>query len=375
MMTAAASVALRWLLVLFLAAHRAKGFSLESHRKVVVIGKLIIDEYRSPDQSEGLISIGGGGPQAAWSAAAALAILSGDEQDPPSPQPVTFLGPVGKVDWTEREETALQEILGPAVEKIRLLPGDSLRTPRIQLWHDEEQNVQWRPLFDSLGPQGAGGLWRRPCPNDFLDILDESEVVTCHAIVEGGTKSPGDGDDALFLMDPSVQERIGFLGVEPVVFADERTGRVSDADAQSCTSRLEALSASLDFVSPDMPLFQEIEPVLWNQMEVGIRNGPKGSLLLERDGSETLVPAATLVTCDGLPVNPTGAGNGYAAAFTACRGSGASAVDSACIASAIGAVFCEYDHIPLWNASVLRRIRQAAEEIGYKVSAGEKVKG
>jgi sugar/nucleoside kinase (ribokinase family) len=199
--------------------------------------------------------------------------------------------------------------------------------------------------------------------------------VTCHVILEGGAKSPGDGDDALFLLDPYVQERIGFLGLEPVVFADERTGRVSEADAESCTRRLAAVSASLDFVSPDMALFQEIDPFLWNQMEVGIRNGPKGSLLLERDGSKTIIPAAALVTFDGLPVNPTGAGNGYAAAFTACRGSGASAVDSACIASAIGAVFCEYDHIPVWNASVLRRIRQAADEICNKVSAEEKLKG
>jgi hypothetical protein len=361
--------------VLFLAAIRVKGFSFKPHHKVVVVGKLIIDEYRSPDQEQDLISIsiGGGGPQAAWSAAAALAILSGDEQDPPSPQPIMFLGPVGKVDWTEPEETALRDILGPAVECIQLLPGESLRTPRIQLWHDDEQVVHWRPLYDSLGPQGAGGLWRRPCPKDFLDTLDVSAIVTCHVIVEGGAKSPGDGDDSLFLLDPSVQERIGFLGVEPVVFTDERTGRVPETDAQSCTRRLDRISASLDFVSPDMPLFKEIDPISWKQMEVAVRNGPEGSFLREIDGKETIIPAAKLVTDDGKPVNPTGAGNAYAAAFTACRGSGASAVDSACIASAIGAVFCEYDHIPPWNALVLRRIREAGEEIKNKVSEAEKL--
>ena len=51
---------------------------------VVVIGKIIIDEYRSPlDEEDGKketredakITIGGGGPQAAWGAAAALAVM------------------------------------------------------------------------------------------------------------------------------------------------------------------------------------------------------------------------------------------------------------------------------------------------------------
>jgi sugar/nucleoside kinase (ribokinase family) len=328
------------------------------------VGKIIIDEY-GQDQSEAAVSVGGGGPQAAFGAAAALAVLSGDEQDTPSPQPVTLIGPVGEDDWTEREETALRETLGNAVSGIRLFKGKSLRTPRIQLWHDDNQDIQWRPLNDSFGPLGAGGLWRFPRARDFLDVVGDSEAVTCHVIVEGGANSPGDGEDSVFLLDPNVQERIKFIGVEPVVFPSEDIGRVSGSDVQSCTSRLDR--TSLDFVSPDNHLFQEVPLTIWKGIEVGVRNGPKGSLVIERGGKRIRIPAATLATPDGEPINPTGAGNSYAAAFTTCRGSGASIVDSACIAGAVGAVFCEYEHMPPWSAPVLCRIREAANEIGNRV--------
>lgn len=361
----------RWIAVIVLVSLGAKALSVRtSHRRVVVVGKVIIDEYRSPVEipSDALVSIGGGGPQAAWSAAAALAILSDDEQDPPSPQPVTFLGLVGGIDWTEQEDAALHDILGPAIDCIHLLSGESLRTPRIQLWHDENQTVQWTPLHNSLGPQGASGLWRRPTPDEFLNVLDDSEIVTCFAIVEGGENSPGDGYDSFFLSDPTVQGRVGYLGVEPVVFADEKTGIVSAGDASTCAARLESISDALDFVSPDMPLFRAIDTTLWDRMEAGVRNGPGGSIIRQEDGNEWVIPAATLMTEDGKPVNPTGAGNAYAAAFTACRGNGSSLIDAGCIATAIGAVFCEYVHIPPWTTSILRRIRQASKEVGSKVT-------
>lgn len=364
---------LRWL-ALLLAACRAPSLSFspslqqrEPH-PVCVVGKIIIDEYGAPHQGRSedatnAVSIGGGGPQAAFGAAAALAILSNVEQDPPSPQPVVLIGPVGREDWTEREESELRASLGHAVKSIRLLPQESLRTPRIQIWHDEDQNVQWKPLNDSFGPLGAQGLWRVPRPSDFLDALDGLDDVTCHVILEGGAKSPGDGEDSAFLLNPAVRERIGFLGIEPVVFASDETGRVDESDIVSCTNRLDRIG-SLDFVSPDNLLFRD----MWKGVEVAVRNGPKGSLVVERDGKKLQVPAAKLATKDGKPVNPTGAGNAYAAAFSTCRGSGVSVVDSACIATAVGAVFCEYEHMPPWNASVLSRIRQAANEVADKVA-------
>ncbi len=77
-------------------------------RPVVVVGKIIIDEYGAPDQGQDdgspmasrNVNVGGGGPQAAFGAAAALAILSHDDQDPPSPQPITLIGPVARFGMT-----------------------------------------------------------------------------------------------------------------------------------------------------------------------------------------------------------------------------------------------------------------------------------
>lgn len=351
-------------------------------RPVVVVGKIIIDEYGAPDQGQDdgspmasrNVNVGGGGPQAAFGAAAALAILSHDDQDPPSPQPITLIGPVGQDDWTEREESKLRATLEPAVRNIHLLKGESLRTPRIQIWHDKDQNVEWKPLNDSFGPLGAQELWRVPRASDFLDALvDEEECVTCHVILEGGAKSPGDGEDSVFLVDHTVRERIKFLGVEPVVFTSETTGRVEGSDIVSCKSRLDRITP-LEFVSPDNLFFRDTDIKCWRGIEVAVRDGPRGSLVIESDGTKVMrVPAAKLTTVDGKPVNPTGAGNAYAAAFSACRGSGASIVDSACIATAVGAIVCQFEHLPPWSVSVMSRIREAAIEVSNNVV--EEVKG
>ena len=77
---------------------------------MLVVGKIIIDEYGSPTSLKEArrISIGGGGPQAAWGAAAAYAILVGGSDDH-EPHPleetvattlsrVTLIAPVGN-DW------------------------------------------------------------------------------------------------------------------------------------------------------------------------------------------------------------------------------------------------------------------------------------
>ena len=357
-----------WLSLLVTAPY-AVAFSQTECPPVVVIGKIIIDEYGSPEQDRSEadgVSVGGGGPQAAFGAAAALATLSDEKHDPLSSQPVTLIGPVGQDDWTEREESALRATLGGAIRNIHLLPRKSLRTPRIQIWHDSDQNVQWRPLNDSFGPLGAQSLWRVPRANDFLDaVVDASGRVTCHVIIEGGFKSPGDGEDSTFLLDSRVQECIQYLGIEPVVFASDETGKLEETDVASCIRRLERIP-SLDFVSPDDLLFQQMG--ILEGKEMGIRNGPRGSVIIQNDGTSFRVPAATLATNDGVPINPTGAGNAYAAAFTACRGAGASSFDSACIATAVGVVFCEYEHMPPWTASVLERIREAASEVGNKIT-------
>lgn len=333
---------------------------------------MIIDEYGAPeaDQSAldtGSVSVGGGGPQAAFGAAAALSLLSGDDNDPPLPQPVTLIGPVGGDDWTDREESELRNTLGGAVENICLLSQDSLRTPRIQIWHDDNQNVQWRPLNDSFGPLGAESLWRVPRANEFLEALPPSRDVVCHVILEGGENSPGDGEDSLFLLDPSVQDRIDFLGIEPVVFCSDETGRVEANDLESCRRRLDRI-VSLNYVSPDIHLFREEGLTLRSGMEMAVRDGPSGSLVVIGGEEKIRFPAATLVTKDGKPINPTGAGNAYAAAFTACRGSGASVVEAACVATAVGAVLCEYEHMPPWSTAVLRRIREAASEVHSKLA-------
>jgi hypothetical protein len=113
--------------------------------RVLVVGKVIIDEYGKPGEGRGVVSIGGGGPQAAFGAAMALAILSNDISDPPSRQPVTFVGPVGE-DWTDADAAALDKILGAAIASVEIIKAPLLRTPRIQLWHDENQCIQWRPV-------------------------------------------------------------------------------------------------------------------------------------------------------------------------------------------------------------------------------------
>ena len=156
------------------------------------------------------------------------------------------------------------------------------------------------------------------------------------------------------------------LGVEPVAFADADSGKLSQGDADCIVSRLSSLSPTLCLISPDNEIFDAIPPSFWNRYEVGIRKGPMGSTVLE-EGRSIAVSAAPLATPNGAPVNPTGAGNAYAGAMTALRGRGVSLVDAACIASAVGAVFCEYDHIPPWSSTVLSRVRQATEEVRDKL--------
>jgi hypothetical protein len=211
---------------------------------------------------------------------------------------------------------------------------------------------------------GADSLWvNRPSATDILALIGKDESVCCHVIVEGGTKGPGDGRDVQFLQNHVIRNRLSFLGAEPVAFADEETGKISRGDADCIVTRLGGLLPALRFISPDREIYNAIPVSFWNNYEVGVRQGPLGSIVLHRGRQTTTVPAATLVTPDGAPVNPTGAGNSYAGAMTALRSRGVPLNDAACIASAIGAVFCEYKHIPPWSSNALARVRQAAEEV------------
>jgi sugar/nucleoside kinase (ribokinase family) len=365
--------------------------STPSPLRIIVVGKIIIDEYygNPEDPEPRAISIGGGGPQAAFGAALALAaVWSSDADDNmDKPQPVTFVGPVGD-DWTELDTQALDQLLGAAVESIVLLKGqEGLKTPRIQLWHDAQQQIQWKALYDSFGPKGADGLWAdRPSATDFLNILgnnDKSSVV-CHVICEGGANAAGRGQDIRFLQDVQVQNRLAFLGIEPVAFPDETAGTVSPQDAESILSRLASLSPAANLqilISPDLETYQAVvdaaPPAFWNQYQVAIRKGPRGSIVLPQGGDSkqqtVIIPPATLMTSDGTPVNPTGAGNAYSGAMTALRSMKNGVIsleEAACIASAVGAVFCEYEHIPPWTPEVLARVRTAAEQVRAKVAKG-----
>ncbi len=384
-------------------AHRPQ-LPLSVVRPVVVVGKIIIDEYQAPQDGKAIISIGGGGPQAAWGAAAALAVLTtcttttqntsspssssmldADNElmnQKPQQQPVMFLGPVGDLDWTDKEDAALLAMLGSAVKHVCPIRGPFLRTPRIRLWHDDNQNIQWHPLLNSFGEEGAQTLWNnRPSATDILDMLETSpfhntESIICHAIMEAGTASPGEGNDAAAFLDAQLQRKIHFLGIEPVTFPEEGTGIIAAASAQTCIHRLGRFGSVLNTVSPDADLFHALEssapfPHNW---EFAVRNGPKGSCILpaKRDNfndDRLLIPSATLETVDGKPVNPTGAGNAYAAAYTTCRGNGLSPFQAASIASAIGAVMCEHHHIPPWNNDILSRIQRAVGDVQTKAVA------
>eukprot|EP00984_Skeletonema_dohrnii_P026728 scaffold16119_cov67-Skeletonema_dohrnii-CCMP3373.AAC.1 len=81
-----------------------------------------------------------------------------------------------------------------------------------------------------------------------------------------------------------------------------------------------------------------------NEFEMIIRDGGNGCFT-----NEMKMPAATLRTIDKAPVNPTGAGNAFSAAYVVCRGTGSSVKEAASIATAVGAVVCEYEHLPPWS--------------------------
>jgi len=284
-----------------------------------------------------------------------------------------------------------------------LISKDDHVTPRIQLWHDEEQNIQWFALNDSFGVRGADGLWKdTPSVTDVFNLLAkfEEKEVALHCIVEGGVHGAGAGGDVLPLLDESILKRISFLSVEPVTFPQKDTNLVSVEDATHCAAKLQdivnAARTSMKYYrgkiafSPDRQLFESF-PLSFVQSassdedglspsssssivdSFAVRDGPNGSFIphittTTNNNSNTptrlQIPAAKLITPNAQPINPTGAGNAYAAAYAAARSLGhCSQYKAACIATGVGAVVCEYNHLPPWEWSVMERICDAAREV------------
>ena len=368
----------------------------------VVVGKIIIDEYKDPndtDTQSPAISVGGGGPQAAWAAAAALAVIQQQQQLkqpteveeaiallPPPPQPVIFLGPIGKMSTEEKLE--LNQMLRPAIQHICLIEDTTYQTPKIQLWHDEKQDLQWFPLEDSWSTKGADSLWRnRPSAKDVLTAVskvvtsssscpeinndngDSPSIDSLFLIMESGKDAPGGGEDSSILEDKRLRQSTKIIGIEPIAFPDGETGKIPQQDMDSFQSRLKTYQP-IDVITPDKYLFESVDQSdFWNKYQVAARYGEKGSKILDKQkqGQHIDVPVATLQTPNGDVVNPTGAGNCYSSAFVTCLGQGLCVQDAACIATAVGAAVCEHSNLPPWDWNTLERIREAADEVKRKL--------
>ncbi|KAL3797850.1 hypothetical protein HJC23_006888 [Cyclotella cryptica] len=386
-------------------------------RRIVVVGKIIIDNYGDPskrakkDSAPSALTVGGGGPQAAWGAAAALAVRShffrsesvqtskGSNRpitSLPPRQPVTFIAPIGLQNWTPQHAAALENLLIPVIDvpPVLISSVDHI-TPTINIWHDENETVQWYPVDGSFDARGADGLWRnRPSATDILatlkndvpNSLSESDSIVLHCIVESGENPTGKGEDALFLHDLELLSKITVLGIEPIVFPDGDTQRVSQENGKSVASLIENVQQSLAaqnnpdhtllVVTPDRACFDSAFAKdgtdnnntwltqSWISTEIVVRNGAHGSFI--KDQQE--FPSATLQTPNKKPLNPTGAGNAYSAAYVACRGTGSTSKEAAVLATAVGAVVCEYEHLPGWSWEVLERVAEAAREVERKLS-------
>jgi len=371
--------------------------------QTLIVGKIILDKYGPPDRQtdDDGVTIGGGGPQSAWGAAASLVVRdylsrnerkkinNDDERDFLLSNPkhqITFLAPVGTKNWTPSMTEQLSQLLPPMVNVV-LVPSADHITPTINIWHDENENVRWMPVDGSFDDIGADGLWQnRPSAQDILSAIQDTDDddIILHAIIESGSKPTGKGLDALPFFDDKLMSKVSTAGVEPIVFADEVSGKVTEEDSQAVTTTIRKIlqsfvraracdkekdGNSLFVVTPDRPCYEgmishtnltmdESENTENNEFEMIIRDGGNGCFT-----NEMKMPAATLRTIDKAPVNPTGAGNAFSAAYVVCRGTGSSMNEAASIATAVGAVVCEYEHLPMWSLEVVERIAEAACEV------------
>ena len=372
---------------------------------IVVVGKVILDKYGNPDDDvirDSNITIGGGGPQAAFGASIGLAVrdmlTEGNEGNwrnnqmqnaqnanaPPLKQRIIFIAPIGLNNWTPEMTNGLNELL-PMLECPPILcTSEDHFTPTIHIWHDENEIVKWLPVDGSFGKEGAGGLWRnRPSADDILDVIErydeDGSDVALHSIIEAGHAPCNQGQDAQPFFNSTLMNRVSVASIEPIVFPNEARV-VSQDDANGVRSLIERVQTSISdsfesndkkllLISPDRPCYDALTGISYNSMndtklvtEFAVRDGAKGSFV-----NDLTIHSATLETIDGKPINPTGAGNAYAGAYFACRASGSSAEEAACLANAVGAVMCEYEHMPPWTLDVLDRTAEAACEVRNRV--------
>ena len=310
---------------------------------IVVVGKTILDVYGDPTIRDGVddrkVTIGGGGPQAAWGACAALAtrdVMRSRRSDEimadaiisssPPKQSVTFMTPIGLRNWTPSMTNELQHLLPMLHTPPILLTSEDHTTPTIQIWHDSSEVVRWMPLNGSFGEEGAGELWKdRPNAEDILNVITSvgGESVALHAILESGHNATGNGLDALPLLSPSLMKRISVASIEPIVFPDN-TGVVSSEDISNVCSLIERIEASLVassemehcskllIVSPDRPCYDALlsfsseyangkEMICVQGIEFAVRDGSKGSQI-----NGLAVPPATLKTTKAVESNRRG---------------------------------------------------------------------
>ena len=340
-----------------------------------------------------------------------------NDDDPPPKQRVTFLAPIGLKNWTPDMTNSLNALL-PMLQSPPILATSTTHiTPTIHIWHDENEVVNWMPVDGSFGEEGAGGLWcDRPCAQDVLDAIegccqydddddDNAMNIALHSILEAGSSATNKGLDAMPFYNVTLMNRISVAGIEPIVFPNEDTGLVSEEDGAGVISLLERVEDSLLaasslckedekkkkkmlIVSPDRACYEglisntnefvvqrckeEEEEAASPKVEFVIRDGANGSFFINDNNNKEaiLIPSATLNTPDGItPLNPTGAGNAYSGAYFACRATGSSAIEAACIANAVGAAVCEYENLPPWTWGVLQRVAEAACEVRSKVKA------
>ncbi len=236
----------------------------------------------------------------------------------------------------------------------------------------------------------------------------DDDMIVLHAILEAGACSPGGGMDASPFFDAHLMKHVVVASVEPITFPD--AGAVSHKDTRAMYSLVDGIEASLTassshetktngggrrrkllVVSPDQPCHDALvsyragacrprRPLLGDDehdddddgaprrgrtlIKYAIRNGVRGSVVSD---SASIPSASLLATPGGMPVDPTGAGNAYAGAYAACRGTGSGVEEAACLASAVGAVVCEHENLPPWTWGVLGHVMEAACEVREKM--------
>eukprot|EP00736_Rhodelphis_marinus_P009863 Rmarinus@m.4234 len=283
----------------------------------VVVGKIIVDTIHD-GHSEDRQCVGGGGPQAALGARLWC-------------ENVALVAPVG-ADFDR-----IPELLSLGVDVDGLLLLMDVPHPRLKVWYSESthQAMSW---------EGVGNSW------DAWDRFLERKISLSpafrrarvfHVLVEGGghacARAVRDwGSSGIVSIEPVLDPKCptedyeGSIGVMrdrcDVVSPDWTTSVRAAARylvAVFGTSDAEKRRLLMDAVTNDE--VGEIDDDVaiavgdtWMralpQLRVlAIRCGPKGSYVITQGGDTWHIPVAT----DPVVVDPTGAGNCYAAAFAA----------------------------------------------------------